>query len=107
MQDVWTRGSARALAVEHRQHGWFQICWRLKRLIRLLGAGRNIERDLCLFLAQYTKKENWEKCIAVHRELLEVRLTNSNERELALAKAVARYSLCKLTQPQGIEGKTQ
>ena len=94
--------------MEHRQHGWFKICQRLKRLRHFLDTGKNVERDLCLFLALSTKKENWEKkCIAVHRESLEVRLTNSNERELALAKTVARYSLYKLTQLQGIEGKTQ
>jgi len=44
-------------------------------------------------VAQYMKKENWKKTrVAACRGLLEVRLTNSNDRELVLAKTVARCS---------------
>lgn len=39
-------------------------------------------------------------------ELLVAKLTNNNEKELALAQIVI-YSLYKMTQLQGIEGKTQ
>jgi len=50
-----------------------------------------ILRETCV--AQYTKKENWKKTrVAACRGLLEVRLTNSNDRELVLAKTVARCS---------------
>lgn len=39
-------------------------------------------------------------------ELLVAKLMNNNEKELALAQIVI-YSLYKMTQLQGIEGKTQ
>lgn len=43
-----------------------------------------------------------EQCM----ELLVAKLTNNNEKELALAQIVI-YSLYKMTQLQGIEGKTK
>lgn len=68
--------------------------------------GKKILRDLCLSWHGMQKRKVGQRRVEQCMELLVAKLMNNNEKELALAKIVI-YSLYKMTQLQGIEGKTQ